>query len=89
MPAEAQLPTYKVLTGISYPPNRRAEIGDVVTDIPARSIKWLLESGVIEIADERGKTKTNTAVPVIQLATVDSDDNETVVETAGDDEEDN
>lgn len=83
------MPTYKVLTGISYPPNKRAEIGDVVTDIPSRSIKWLLEAGVIEKADERGGPKTNTAAPVEKLATVDADDNETVIETADDDEEDN
>ena len=39
---------YRVLQGIDYPPNKRAEIGDVVEDLPATSIKWLLESGAIE-----------------------------------------
>ena len=39
---------YKVLKGIDYPPGRRAEPGDVVSDIPAMSIGWLLDQGVIE-----------------------------------------
>lgn len=39
---------YKVLTGLSYPPDKRAEAGDVVDDLPSKSIKWLLNSGHIE-----------------------------------------
>jgi hypothetical protein len=53
------VPTYRVLRGISYPPNKRAEIGDVVNDIPSRSIKWLVDSGVIEKADDSGKPAKN------------------------------
>lgn len=41
---------YKVNIGINYPPNKRAEPGDVVRDLPPASIKGLLESGVIEEA---------------------------------------
>lgn len=43
---------YRVLTGIDYPPRNRAEAGDVVSDIPAKSIKWLCEQGIIEPVDE-------------------------------------
>lgn len=43
--------TYRVLAGISYPPNKRAEVGDVVDDLPSRSIKWLAEAGAIEMID--------------------------------------
>ena len=39
---------YKVLTGLSYPPDRRAEAGDIVDDLPSKSIKWLLNNGHIE-----------------------------------------
>jgi hypothetical protein len=46
---------YRVLQGIDYPPNKRAEIGDVVEDLPATSIKWLLESGLIEDASKPAK----------------------------------
>ena len=39
---------YKVLTGLSYPPNKTAEVGDVVNDLPSQSVKWLLDQGHIE-----------------------------------------
>ena len=46
---------YRVLQGIDYPPNKRAEIGDVIEDLPATSIKWLLEVGAIEDASKPAK----------------------------------
>jgi hypothetical protein len=39
--------TYQVITGVSYA-GKRAEPGDIVTDIPAESRDWLLEQGIIE-----------------------------------------
>lgn len=42
---------YRVLIGLSYPPDRRAEPGDVVDDIPAQSVKWLQRGGFIEGVD--------------------------------------
>ena len=39
---------YRVLAGIDYPPNKRAEAGDVVDDLAPQSIKWLLKAGIIE-----------------------------------------
>lgn len=48
---------YKVLQGIDYPPNKRAEIGDIVTDLPKESIAWLLVSGAIEsVSDSKKNT---------------------------------
>ncbi len=47
---------YRVLVGLDYPPDKRAEIGDVVTDLPAQSVKWLLADGYIEDADKPKKT---------------------------------
>ena len=41
---------YRVLVGIEYA-SRRVEAGEVVDDIPAKSIKWLREQGLIESAD--------------------------------------
>ena len=46
---------YRVLQGIDYPPNKRAEAGKIVEDLPAISVKWLLESGIIEDADKPAK----------------------------------
>lgn len=52
---------YKVLVGIDYPPNKRAEIGNIVDDLDGKAIKWLLDGGYIESAD--GKS-TPVAAPV-------------------------
>lgn len=53
---------YIVLKGIDYPPNKRAEAGEVVSDLPKDSIPWLLESGIIERA---GSTKAQAEpIPV-------------------------
>lgn len=49
------MPRYKVLAGLDYPPNRRAEAGDMVDDLPSKSIKWLREQGLIEAVDPRTK----------------------------------
>lgn len=48
---------YKVLAGINYPPDNRAEAGDIVADLPAKSIPWLLEQGYIVAVDESGGEK--------------------------------
>lgn len=45
--------SYKVLTGLNYltgkgDEEKRAEVGDIVTDLPAKSIKWLQAGGHIE-----------------------------------------
>lgn len=43
---------YRVLVGINYPPdNRRAEIGDIVNDLPDYAIDRLLKDGIIEKAE--------------------------------------
>lgn len=39
---------HKVLIGLNYPPNRRAEPGDVVDDIPDFAVHKLEHGGVIE-----------------------------------------
>jgi hypothetical protein len=58
---------YRVLQGIDYPPNKRAEIGDVVEDLPATAIKWLLESGAIEDASKPAKkTEEPKPEPIIE-----------------------
>lgn len=42
---------YKVLIGLNYPTKqgeKRAEIGDIVDDLPEKSVPWLLRQGCIE-----------------------------------------
>jgi hypothetical protein len=38
---------YKVHAGIDYE-GKRAEPGDIVSDLPNKSIGWLVEQGIIE-----------------------------------------
>ena len=49
------MPKYLVKTGLEYPPDRRVEAGEIVEDIPSKSIKWLREQGLIELVDGSGK----------------------------------
>lgn len=51
------MPAYRVLVGLDYPPDRRAETGDVVDDLPGKSIKWLTEQGLIEPAEKSKPVK--------------------------------
>ena len=60
------MPQYRVLTGIDYPPDNRAEKDALVSDIPEKSAKWLLEQGLIELADG----KTPKAEPVVEAEVV-------------------
>lgn len=39
---------YRALTGIDYGRGKRVEAGEVVTDLPAAAVPWLLECGAIE-----------------------------------------
>ncbi len=42
---------YRVLVGLNYPTPRgekRAEAGDVVDDLPKKSLEWLLRQGHVE-----------------------------------------
>lgn len=50
--------SYKVLVGIDYPPEKRAEPGDVVDDIPEESARWLLKQGLIELAKPARKKES-------------------------------
>lgn len=43
---------YRVLVGIDYPDDKRAEAGDIVTDIPDYAHRWLLDQGIIEPVEE-------------------------------------
>jgi len=46
---------------LSYPPDRRVEAGQIVDDLPGKSVKWLLEQGLIEPAKADGKADAKPA----------------------------
>ena len=52
--------TYKVLVGIDYS-DKRAEAGDTVSDLPTKSVSWLLEQGVIESIDDSSASTTKNS----------------------------
>ena len=43
---------YRVLTGISWYDDNRAEPGEIRDDVPKKSIGWLLEQNIIETVEE-------------------------------------
>jgi hypothetical protein len=45
----SEVAKYRVLVGVNYPPNKRAEAGDVVDDLPGKSLKWLREQIFVEL----------------------------------------
>lgn len=53
---------YRVLIGMNYPPDKRAEPGDIVTDLPAKSVSWLLEQGCIELVGAGDMRENNFAL---------------------------
>jgi len=54
---------YRAIVGIDYPPNKRVEAGDIVSDLPGDSIKWLLEQGLIESTDKKSTAKEVVVEP--------------------------
>ena len=56
--------SYRILTGVEFgDPSKRYEAGDVANDIPTKSVSWLVEQGIIELADDSKKSKK--AEPVV------------------------
>lgn len=53
---------YRATVGIDYPPNKRVEAGEIVSDLPGDSIKWLLEQGLIESPDTKSTPKVEVKV---------------------------
>jgi len=61
---------YRAIVGIDYPPNKRVEAGETVSDIPEKDATWLLASGFIEALDGKGK-KTTPVVEVVEEPVVE------------------
>ena len=54
-PRRYRVPSYRALTGLNYPPNKRVEAGDIVSDLPEKSALWLLKDGFIQEIDKSPK----------------------------------
>lgn len=68
------MPSYRALTGLNYPPDRRIEAGQVADDIPGKSIKWLLEQGLIEPAEGSKSKSAPAPTPVEEPAAEGGDE---------------
>jgi len=55
--------SYRVLVGIDYL-GKRAEAGDVVSDLPRNSVAWLLRDGIVE---RIGKTEPEIETEEIEV----------------------
>jgi hypothetical protein len=57
--------SYRILAGVEFgDPSKRYEIGDVANDIPSKSISWLVEQGIIELAEDSKKSKKTEPVVI-------------------------
>ena len=63
--------SYKVLVGLDYG-DKRAEAGDIVSDLPTKSVSWLKEQGMIEDAEtapaKASKSSKKEEVAVEEIA---------------------
>lgn len=67
------MPKYLVNQGLDYL-NRRVEAGEIVDDIPSKSVSWLKEQGIIELADGSAKAKVEEEpAQVVEAAPVIAD----------------
>jgi len=56
---------YRVLKGIDYPPNKRVEAGQTVSDLPPTAISWLLEHNIIEDASKPTKKIEEPKIEIV------------------------
>jgi hypothetical protein len=52
---------YTVLSNLSYS-GKTASVGDVVEDIPGKSVSWLLEQGHIVLVDSPKKSERKSPI---------------------------
>jgi hypothetical protein len=74
---------YRVLKGIDYPPNKRVEAGQTVSDLPPTAISWLLEHNIIEDASKPAKKIEEPKIEIV----VDEETEEPTIEEIVDVEE--
>lgn len=61
--------THRALVGIDYPPNKRVEAGETVTDLPGDAVKWLIADGCIEVA-KAGAPASEPIEPAFKVTAV-------------------
>lgn len=64
---------YLVLTGLSYPPDKRAEVGDIVDDLPSKSVQWLINEGHVEEMTGNTSKPIPASIPSPEPETIEKD----------------
>lgn len=68
--------TYRVLQGIEYK-GKQAEPGELVSDVPTASVRWLVDQNIIEkVADAKGSTPVAEPEPEVVFEFEDDTDPE-------------
>jgi hypothetical protein len=68
--SQVAAPDYEVLVGINYGPDQtRAEPGAVVSDLPAKSLGWLVEQQIVRLADPATPAPATPPLPADPKAT--------------------
>jgi hypothetical protein len=62
---------YRAVVGIDYPPNKRVEAGELVSDLPEKSAVWLLANNLIEEVGGKKSSKQSAPVVEVPVETVD------------------
>jgi hypothetical protein len=62
---------YRAVVGIDYPPNKRVEAGELVSDLPEKSAVWLLANNLIEEVDGKKSSKKSAPAEETAVETVD------------------
>jgi len=77
---------YRAVVGIDYPPNKRVEAGELVSDLPEKSAVWLLANNMIEEVDGKKSSKKSAPVEVVDEIKisdgVDPAEAKTIIEVA-------
>lgn len=60
---------YRVLTGISWYGGKRAEVGEIRSDIPKASIPWLLDREHIQVYDPEAEKEAKRLLDAAEAKT--------------------
>jgi len=75
-----EMAKYRVLNFlISYPPNNHVQAGEIIDDLPPKSVKYFLAENAIELVED-GKSSKNVASVEIPEVTEETIIDEPVIE---------
>jgi hypothetical protein len=65
VPVRMEMAKYKTVVGLDYS-GKRVEADEIVDDLPAKSIKWLREQGLIVLISGTEVEETVEETPVVE-----------------------